>query len=264
MSQTRLPQKPAPGLDFSISPLGLGTVKLGRNQGVKYPKAFELPSDQEAKTLLATARDCGINLIDTAPAYGHSEERLGQLLQGSRQDWVIVSKAGEEFDGGQSNFDFRPEHIRYSVERSLRRLKTDYIDMVLLHSDGNDMDAIAQGGLDALNELKQAGLIRASGMSTKTVEGGIAAAQQSDCVMLTYNLQETAEAKVLDYCAEHNKTALIKKALASGHIAHHDEKNGVLESMKFVFAHPGSTSAIIGTINPKHLVENVGNFLHTI
>lgn len=264
MSHVLLPQNNAPGLDFNISPLGLGTVKLGRNQGVKYPSAFELPSDAEAKELLATAKSCGINLIDTAPAYGSSEERLGELLKGQREDWVIVSKAGEEFDNGESNFDFRPEHIRKSVERSLKRLNTDYIDMLLLHSDGNDLDVISQGGLEALAELKQAGLIRATGMSTKTVAGGIAAAKQSDCVMVTYNLNETAEAEVLDFCAANHKTALIKKALASGHIAHNNQASGVAESMQFVFSHPGASAAIIGTINLKHLVGNVESYMQRL
>src|SRR3546814_522817 len=122
-----------------VSPLGLGTVKLGRDQGVKYPNGFQIPDDDEARMLLKLARDLGINLIDTAPAYGRSEERLGPLLRGQRQDWVIVSKVGEEFSDGQSHHDFSAAHTRLSVERSLKRLETDYIDLVLVHSDGNDL-----------------------------------------------------------------------------------------------------------------------------
>jgi len=122
-----------------VSPLGLGTVKLGRDQGVKYPSGFQIPDDEAARMLLKLARDLGINLIDTAPAYGQSEERLGPLLRGQRQDWVIVSKVGEEFSDGQSRHDFSAAHTRRSVERSLKRLETDYIDLVLVHSDGNDL-----------------------------------------------------------------------------------------------------------------------------
>ena len=65
---------------IKVSPLGLGTVKLGRNQQVKYPHGFTLPDDKTVKELLALTWDLGINLIDTAPAYGNSEERLGALL----------------------------------------------------------------------------------------------------------------------------------------------------------------------------------------
>jgi len=82
------------GTDISVSALGLGTVKIGRDQGVKYPTGFTIPDDAAVRNLLATAHDLGINLLDTAPAYGSSETRLGQLL-GKRQDWVIVTKTGE-------------------------------------------------------------------------------------------------------------------------------------------------------------------------
>lgn len=131
--------RPLGNSGLSVSPLGLGTVKLGRDQGVKYPSGFKIPDDQQAQMLLRMARDMGINLIDTAPAYGTSEERLGPLLRGQRQDWVIVSKVGEEFDNGQSSHDFSAEHTRKSVERSLKRLETDFLDLVLVHSDGNDL-----------------------------------------------------------------------------------------------------------------------------
>ena len=94
--------RPLGSTGLLVSPLGLGTVKLGRDQGVKYPNGFQIPDDDEARMLLKLARDLGINLIDTAPAYGRSEERLGPLLRGQRQDWVIVSKVGEEFADGQS------------------------------------------------------------------------------------------------------------------------------------------------------------------
>lgn len=250
---------------LAVSPLGLGTVKLGRNQGVKYPSGFELPSDQEAANLIARAKDLGINLIDTAPAYGISEERLGPLLQGQRHDWIICSKVGEEFEHGQSRFDFSAAHTRRSVERSLRRLHTDVIDLVLIHSDGNDLDILHQGeALDTLAELKREGLIRAFGMSTKTVDGGIEAARRSDCVMVTYNLNHREEQPVLDYCAAHGKGVLIKKALASGHIALATDSDPVQASMDFLYAHPGVSSAIIGTINPQHLTDNCHKALNAL
>lgn len=68
--------RPLGDTGLAVSPLGLGTVKFGRDQGVKYPSGFTIPDDREAADLLALARDLGINLIDTAPAYGRSEERL--------------------------------------------------------------------------------------------------------------------------------------------------------------------------------------------
>ncbi len=246
---------------LNVSAIGLGTVKLGRARGVKYPQRFEIPDDASAARLIDRARGLGINLIDTAPAYGSSETRLGQLLAGQREDWVICSKVGEEFDDGESRFDFSPEHTRASVERSLRRLGTEVIDIVLVHSDGNDIAIIQRmGTLQALAELKQRGLIRAFGMSTKTVEGGLAVARQADVVMLTYNPGHRVEEPVLEECERCKTGALIKKALASGHLASEPAKTGVdrvQASLDLIFAHPGTTAAIIGTISESHLESNV-------
>lgn len=253
--------RPFGNTDMQVSPLGLGTVKFGRDKGVKYPASFKIPSDSEALNLIAQAKDLGINLIDTAPAYGNSEERLGTLLKGQRNDWLVCSKVGEEFDNntGASSFNFSPEHTRVSIERSLKRLNTDVIDMVLVHSDGNDVDIINRyGTLDVLQEIKQQGLIRAFGMSTKTVEGGLLAAAQSDCAMITHNLAYQEELAVIDYCRQHGKAVLLKKALASGHIVSADTNSDPIQSsMDFIFSNPGVTSAIIGTITPQHLVDNV-------
>jgi aryl-alcohol dehydrogenase-like predicted oxidoreductase len=249
--------KPLGSTGLQVSALGLGTVKLGRNTGVKYPTGFTIPDDAAARALLAEASDLGINLIDTAPAYGNSEERLGTLLAGQRERWLICSKVGEEFDNGQSHFNFTPEHTRRSVERSLRRLNTDVIDIVLVHSNGEDLQIINKlGTLQALADLKKRGDIRAFGMSTKTVQGGLAAAGQSDVVMLTYNLAQREEVAILDECARLGRGALIKKALASGHLEQ-GAADPVQASMDLIFAHAASTSAIIGTISPAHLAANV-------
>ena len=120
----------------SVSALGLGTVKFGRNEGVKYPSSFELPDDAQLQRLLVHAQELGINTLDTAPAYGTSEERLGNLLKTRRKDWTIIGKAGEEFENGRSQYIFTPDHFVKSLERTLKRLQTDYLDVLLIHSDG--------------------------------------------------------------------------------------------------------------------------------
>lgn len=243
--------------NIQVSALGLGTVKFGRNQGVKYPSAFDLPTDEAARDLLALAHELGINLLDTAPAYGSSEERLGTLLEGQRQQWVICTKVGEEFINGQSYFNFTPGYVRESVVRSLQRLNTDYLDVVLVHSSGEDVDIIERYGvLDVLNDLKREGLIRATGMSTKTVEGGLLAASQSDVVMATRHPGYEDERAVFDYCRDHQKAVFVKKAFASGHLGALGE-NPVEQALRFAFEHPASTAVIVGTLNPEHLRQNV-------
>ncbi len=241
---------------IKVSPLGLGTVKIGRDEQVKYPSGFTIPDDKAVRELLDLAWELGINTLDTAPAYGNSEERLGQLLP-HKNDWVIVGKVGETFEHGESLFDFSAAYTRMSVERSLKRLGRDYIDVVLVHSDGNDMDIIHHEEVcEALQELKREGLIRAVGMSTKTVEGGIWCVENMDVVMATYNPVHTEELPVLERAGQLGKGILIKKGLQSGHADAAAGGSGVEQALRFIFEHPVH-SVVVGTINPKHLRENV-------
>jgi aryl-alcohol dehydrogenase-like predicted oxidoreductase len=243
----------------AVSPLGLGTVKLGRNKGVKYPNDFKIPDDKQALDLLAQAWDLGINLIDTAPAYGSSEQRLGELLPKLNKDWIIATKVGESFDNetGESNYNFTPEFITASVEQSLKKLKRDVLDIILIHSDGNDVDIIKQGALEVLADLKQQGLILATGMSTKTVEGGLLALQHSDIAMVMHNLDYQAEQKVIEQAAHNNKGIFIKKAFASGHLTNDKHIDSVQASFDFIYQQASVSSIIIGTITPSHLEDNV-------
>lgn len=241
------------GLD--VSPLGLGTVKFGRNQQVKYPRAFQLPDDGRILELLALAQNLGINLLDTAPAYGSSQERLGRLLGARRRQWIIVSKVGEIFERGESRCDFSYEHTVASVEASLKTLRTDYLDCVLIHSDGDDLAILEQSGAPAaLQDLKQKGLVRAVGMSSKTVAGGLRVVETMDVVMATCNLDYNEERPVLEAADRLHRGALIKKGLMSGHV---NGEDAVEASFRHVFNQPGVTSMIVGTINPEHLRGNV-------
>lgn len=238
---------------IAVSVVGLGTVKFGRNQGVKYPQAFELPTDHAIADLLNCAAELGINLLDTAPAYGTSEERLGKLLRGQRHEWVISTKAGEEFINGESHFDFSSRAIRESVERSLRRLHTDYLDVVLIHSNGDDQRIIEEEHVFSMLEaLKQEGKIRAYGMSTKTITGGLLTVELADLAMVTYNPSVTEDREVIAAAHKQKKGIFVKKALESGHL-----KASATDALKFVLSEPGVTSVIVGTLNLEHLKENV-------
>jgi aryl-alcohol dehydrogenase-like predicted oxidoreductase len=261
-----LPQVQLGKTDLRISRLGLGTLKFGRNQGVKYPNAFELPSDKHARELLHLARDLGINLLDTAAAYGSSEERLGALLRGARKDWVICSKAGERFNGFESQYDFTPAALRSSLDRSLRRLRTDYLDILLVHSDGNDSDIIHRDQVfHTLSQFKQAGWIRAFGMSCKTLAGGELCAQAADVVMTSYSPEQPDDKTLLDSCATYRCGVLLKKIFNSGHLLTAKPSSTkstptqalVEQQMRLMFAHKAVNSAIIGTLNGQHLRDNV-------
>ncbi len=235
---------------IQVAPLSLGTVKLGRDQGVKYPTPVRIPDDKAARALLDCALEMGINTLDTAPAYGTSESRLGRLIAGERDRWVLCTKVGEEYAHGQSSFDFTPEHCRFSVERSLTRLGTDVLDIVLIHSDGNDREILqTHGTLDALKGLKQEGKIRAVGISHKTPAGGeLAVSMGADVIMATLNRDYRAEVALIALAAAQGCGVLIKKALRSGH--------GQAQDLAYVAGHSGVHSIVVGTTNPTHLRAN--------
>ena len=249
MTTPPLSHHPLGNTGLEVAPLSLGTVKLGRDQGVKYPTRVQIPTDKEAQALLKQANELNINLIDTAPAYGDSERRLGQLLKGQRARWLLATKVGEEFINGQSVYDFSAQHIQHSVKRSLENLNTDYLDIVLIHSDGRDLEILDQGALEVLLSLKQQGLIRAVGMSHKTIEGGQAAlAAGADVVMATLNMDYQAELSFIEQAAQSGCGVLIKKALNSGHNS--------ASGLQWVAKQSGVHSIVIGTTNLDHLKQN--------
>ena len=249
-------QRELGGTGMRVSRLGLGTVKFGRNEQVKYPAGFDLPSDREITALLDQAMAAGVNLIDTAPAYGGSEQRLGKLLP-ERDRWLLCTKVGEIFEAGSSRFDFSAGHTRASVESSLRRLRSDRLDIVLIHSHGNDLDILDHSDcLETLTRLRERGLIRAIGMSSKTVAGGLRAIDRVDVLMLTYNRADTSQAEVIEAAHKAGKGVLIKKGLASGH-ALKGHSVSAAETFRFLLQPPGVSSIIVGTINPSHLRENI-------
>ena len=238
-----------------VSLLGLGTVKFGRNEALPYPASSSLPSTRDLVRLLAHAYDLGINLLDTAPAYGSSEERLGELLARHRDRWVISTKVGESFERGASTYDFSPEHTRASVLRSLQRLRTDRLDVVLVHSDGDDRAIIERHGtLDSLAQLKREGLIRAFGMSHKTVAGGLAAVERCDVVMATLSESARAELAVVAAARARRCGVLVKKPLDSGRAAIDPDR--LVSTLRYLKQIDGVSSIVVGTTDPAHLRAN--------
>lgn len=251
-----VPRRPLGSTGIEVSVLGLGTVKLGRSQGLKYPQPFSIPDDATAARLLDRAAELGINLLDTAPAYGSAETRLGRLLKGRRDRWVVVTKTGEQFEedrsGGRSRFDFTPEATRRSVADSLQALATDHLDCVLVHSDGDDLEIIRRHGtLEALADLQQRGMIRSYGMSTKTLAGGLAAVAACDVVMVTLNRDAVDELPVVLAAHRRGRGVLVKKPLGSGHLG-----ATAAAQLQWVLSRPGVSAAVVGSIDPGHLAAN--------
>jgi aryl-alcohol dehydrogenase-like predicted oxidoreductase len=234
---------------LTVSSVALGTTKLGRNTGVKYSVDFTLPSDQEVATLLESARQLGVNLIDTAPAYGESERRLGSFINNHRDEIVLCTKCGEQYLDGRSIYDFSAQAILASVEQSLRRLQTDHVDILLLHSDGNDVDILTQtDAVDTLSQLKKSGKIRAAGISAKTKPGILEAARTLDVIMAPFSQKEPSLAEALAEVQDRGLGVLAIKGLFSGHL----EAGPAIE---FVLSHPFIDALVLGTLDPAHLAE---------
>jgi aryl-alcohol dehydrogenase-like predicted oxidoreductase len=234
---------------LAVSPVALGTTKLGRNTDVKYPVNFALPADQEVDVLLESARQLGVNLIDTAPAYGESERRLGPFVENHRDEIVLCTKCGEQYLNGRSVYDFSAPAILASVEESLRRLRTDHLDILLLHSDGHDVDILTQtDAIDALSRLKQSGKIRAAGISAKTTAGILEASRTLDVIMAPFSQKESSLAEALAMVHGRGLGVLAIKGLFSGHLE-------ARPAIEFVLRQPFIDALVVGTIDPAHLAE---------
>ena len=235
-----------------VSVLSLGTVKFGRNQGVRYPDGFDLPRMGTLKQLLALAEELGINLLDTAPAYGSSEARLGELIKGRRHHWLLSTKVGEAFRDGVSSHDYSLEAVELSIANSLKNLGTDYLDLVFVHSNGQDKQIITQSPvLEVLGRFKEKGIIRQVGFSGYIAEECLLAFDLVDAFMITFNASDQSQASLIEACQQQQKGVVIKKAMESGHTA------DPAAALQFVVNYPGVTSVVMGTINPDHLARNV-------
>ena len=236
-----------------ISPLALGGTKFGRVEGLKYPSSFRLPNDSVLSELFAIAKYSNINLVDTAPAYGNSEERIGALI-GKDPHWIIATKVGETFVDGRSIFDFTPVFIRNSVEQSRQLLGRDILDIVTLHLPDDDETILRNNEtIDTLLDLQAKGIIGKIGASTKTVVAGKMAAKSLDLVMIALNGTKQNQRPVLEAAAAAEKGVLVKKPLDSGHAKDAGSTLGDLVCQK------GVTTVVTGTINPRHLHENIAS-----
>ena len=158
---------------LQVSEIGLGTVELGLDYGVPVAGEHLRPPEEHAARLLNQALDLGVNFIDTARAYGASEEIIGRALKGRRGEYILASKLAPIREEGQSDGELA-EQVKASIAESLRMLQTDVIDLLQLH--WAPADVIAKGRvLAAAREAQRAGQVRFIGASTYGEEAPLAA-----------------------------------------------------------------------------------------
>lgn len=200
-----------PGIDKPVSRIGLGTWAIGGWM-------WGGPDDAASVQTIRHAVERGINLIDTAPVYGfgHSEELVGKALEGIRDQAIIATKAGLQWgDGIRRNAT--AERIRSEVEDSLRRLKTDYIDLYQIHWP--DPLVAHEETARELEQLRSEGKILAIGVSNYSPEqmDGFRQHAQLATVQPPYNLFERAiDNDVLPYAEQNGLVVLAYGALCRG------------------------------------------------
>lgn len=246
-----IPKRPFAALDREVGVIAFGAFKLGRVDRGKFVRPYELPSEIAAARLLHGVIDLGIDLIDTAPAYGLSESRIGAAIADRRSGIVLCTKTGETRLDGESTFDYSERATEASVCRSLVRLRAESLDVVFVHSNGRDREVLeGTPVVETLDRLRRQGLLRVVGFSGKSVEGGLAAADDPriDALMVEFNPHSTNQLPVLERAASLGKAVLVKKPLAQGRCA-------PAEAIPFILARPEVTSIVIGTLELEHLAE---------
>lgn len=209
-----------------------------------------LPTDAEVDRLLHGVLDLGCTVIDTAPAYGLSEERIGRSIAARRPEYLLSTKVGETFTNGASTYDFSAAAVRASLERSFQRLRTDWLDLVFIHSRGDDLEILDQTDVVAiLSEYRDQGRIRQIGLSAKTGAGARQSLDWADAVMVEYNLRDRSLADVMTEASSRGVKVYVKKGLSSGH-------GPIEESIRFVLGHPAVTCLVAGGLNLDHFRQN--------
>jgi aryl-alcohol dehydrogenase-like predicted oxidoreductase len=142
------------GTGIRVSAYALGAMTLG---------SLGNPDRSEGIRIIHRALDAGITLVDTADAYGDSEEVVGEALEGRRDDVVLATKLGRPVDDDPGHRGASRRWIVREVEASLRRLRTDHVDLLQIHRPDPDTDV--EETLSALTDLLRAGKVRAFGSS---------------------------------------------------------------------------------------------------
>src|SRR5437867_2021151 len=145
-----------------VSRLGFGALTFGNDPSI--PSIYKVDREN-AKTMVARSLDAGINFFDTADGYagGQSETMLGEMLEGRRTDLVVATKVGFRTGEPITQAGLSRRHILASCEQSLRRLRTDYIDLYFVHKE--DPFVPLDETLEALNDLVRRGKVRYIGFS---------------------------------------------------------------------------------------------------
>ena len=255
---------------MNVSVLGFGGAEIG----------FQNASVSDVERLLSSALDAGLNLIDTAECYASSEELIGKTVSHRREDYYLFTKCGHA--SGLDHPDWDPKLLQLSIDRSLQRLQTDYVDVIHLHSCSEEI--LRQGDvIEVLQRAKEAGKTRYIGYSGDH-QDALYAVQSGQFDSLETSLsiadQEAADLTI-PKAIEQGMGVVIKRPIANAVWKHRtrpedsyvqpywdrlqqldydflrgDMQEAVSAALRFTLSVPGVHSAIVGTARPERWVEN--------
>ena len=273
--------------DLEVSALSLGTVALGMRYGIAPKQTLQEdeagmipPSDTEAIQLIHRAIDEGINFIDTARAYGRSEEVLGSALYDRRDKVVITTKLGcHDTDGNLLHGNALRQHMLNSVATSLKLLRTDRVDLLMLHSATVDVLQNSEA-IDILREIQTQGKTRYIGASTYGVEAPrIAISKGVNALQVAYNILDQRMDEIFPLAEEKAVGVVVRSVFLKGaltpraddlpeHLAPLKEKSEVVKqlagqltppmnrieaALRFVLSQSNITSALVGVHTQEEL-----------
>jgi aryl-alcohol dehydrogenase-like predicted oxidoreductase len=275
------------GTGADVTVLGYGAMELrGRPRGPEI-------ADQDAGRLLNAVLDGGINLIDTSPDYGRSEELIGRYIGHRRDEFFLASKCGCPLELPTETpppypHDYSPGNVRADVEQSLRRLRTDRLDLVQVHMSPSKATLEESHTVETLKGLQAEGKVRFIGMSgilpqlPEHIAMGV-----FDAFQIPYSAVQRDHEELITEAADAGAGTLIRGGAARG--AASEDKNwqtrplgqdpgvgqrnweasgladllseagmsGMEFVLRFTLSHPGLSTTIVGTSSPVHLASNI-------
>lgn len=209
--------RPLGATGLQVSEIGFGALEIGRDWAGDINDDPSHPDEAEAARTLNGLLDLGVNFIDTAPAYWQSEEFIGRAISHRRSEYILATKVGEHCDRDGSYYDYSAPATTAFIDRSLKLLKTDVIDLIQIHSAS--MEVLERGEtLGALEEARDAGKVRFIGIS-----GGVNECIRAielggyDTVQFPYNLlNREAEQLLFPLAHERGVGTIIMRPLAGG------------------------------------------------
>ncbi len=259
-----LPTRTLGRTGMQVTQLGFGAMELR-----DAPRGRPIPEDQ-AERVLNAVLDNGINYIDTSIDYGLSEERIGNYIGGRRAEYFLASKCGcpvgeAQTAGSRPPHVFTRENVQAGVEQSLKRLKTDYLDLVQFHASPSRATLEDDGGLDALLELQRQGKVRFIGMSgtlpnlPEQIRMGV-----FDAFQIPYSALEREHETLISEAAAAGAGTVIRGGTAKGASSVPQVLADLLDGasptefvLRFTLSHPDLHTTIVGTSNPDHLAANL-------